>query len=87
MVVVENRNGDPKDKPKQYIQDRYLSSLVAVLEDVTSKTEEERRKVIINMSFGWTFFHDTFISDAHFSILCNFVPLSFRPLCIYSHLA
>jgi hypothetical protein len=77
MVVVTNSNGDPPDKNK-YIQDRYLSSLVAVLKDVTAKTDAERRKTIINMSFGWEAFHEEFVGEAHFEILCKSVPISFH---------
>ncbi|KAL2198358.1 pectate lyase superfamily protein-domain-containing protein, partial [Corynascus similis CBS 632.67] len=71
LVVVNNFNRDPVD-PFNYIHERYLASLVEVLDDVLSNWPGNRGKVIINMSFGWL--NDEimpYMHSAHFDILCK----------------
>ncbi|KFA45429.1 hypothetical protein S40293_10065 [Stachybotrys chartarum IBT 40293] len=66
LVIVRNFNADTDDA-RNYIHDRYLASLIAVLADVRARGNEGRS--IVNMSFGWESNVDFFMSEAHFRIL------------------
>lgn len=70
LVVVRNYNGSPENK-NMHIQERYLASLVAILDEVVAMSPEQRAKVVINMSFGWEQSSEAFIPSAHFAILCE----------------
>jgi hypothetical protein len=70
LVVVRNNNGSPGDKNK-HIHERYLASLVAILDEIVPMSPEQRAKVVINMSFGWEQDAEAFIPSAHFAILCE----------------
>jgi hypothetical protein len=54
-----------------HIHERYLASLVAILDEVVLMSAAQRAKVVINMSFGWEQDHADFIPSAHFAILCE----------------
>lgn len=69
--MVPNTNGDPTDRYEK-IQDRYIESLVRVLDDVTRGYPANRGKVIVNMSFGWTANLIPWVKLAHHQILCKF---------------
>jgi hypothetical protein len=70
LVVVRNNNASPSNK-NMHIHDRYLASLVAILDEVVPMSSEERAKVVINMSFGWESDLSEYMSPAHFAILCE----------------
>jgi hypothetical protein len=75
LVVVRNNNASPRPA-HQHIHERYLASLVAILDEVVPMSAEQRAKVVINMSFGWEQDSEEFIPSAHFAILCEpFPPL------------
>ncbi|KAI1373680.1 pectate lyase superfamily protein-domain-containing protein [Hypoxylon crocopeplum] len=69
IVVVRNFNGDPPDK-NNMIQERYLESLIQVLNDIKDTGEESRGKFIVNMSWGWAN-HEShaYMKQAHYDIL------------------
>jgi hypothetical protein len=69
--MVPNTVMDPTDKFEK-IQDRYLESLVRVLDDVNRGYPANRGKVIVNMSFGWTVSQYDWMRQAHYDILCKF---------------
>lgn len=71
IVMVPNTNADPTDLNEK-IQERYLESLVRVLDDVTRGYPANKGKVIINMSFGWTVTQYDWVKQAHYDILCKF---------------
>ncbi|KAK4147117.1 peptidase S8/S53 domain-containing protein [Dichotomopilus funicola] len=64
LVVVNNLNCDPEDK-FNYIHERYLASLVAVLDDVLEHYPENMGKVIVNMSFGWVDHEISYMHSEH----------------------
>ncbi|KAK7943020.1 Glucan 1-3-beta-glucosidase [Apiospora aurea] len=71
IIVVGNENADPPDK-NNLILERYLQSLVRVLEDVDRKGAAGRGKSIINMSFGWVNdinSHAKFMRESHWAML------------------
>lgn len=71
LVVVRNTNRDPADV-FNHIHERYLASLVEVLDDVLEKYPGNKGKVVINMSFGWLNTEENdFIHPAHWDIFCK----------------
>jgi hypothetical protein len=67
LVVVLNNNGNTNNV-RNYIHDRYLVSLIAVLADVKKGHPGNVGKVVINMSFGWLPDND-WIHPKHFEVL------------------
>ena len=77
LVVVKNNNADPPLKDN-YIHERYLASLVQVLDDVLANYPGNKGKVIVNMSFGWVNYEIPYMRDAHWDILCKCDHLQLR---------
>ena len=61
---MEPVSADPTNY-RNYIQERYLASLVSVLDDVAKNYPSKREKVIVNMSFGWIDQDVDFMHDSH----------------------
>ncbi|EGX95651.1 peptidase, putative [Cordyceps militaris CM01] len=69
LVVVRNSNSSPRD-PNMHIHDRYLASLVAILDEIVSLSPAQLAKVVINMSFGWEERQvEEYMKKQHFAIL------------------
>lgn len=55
-----------------HIHDRYLASLVAILDEIVSLSPAQLAKVVINMSFGWEERQvEEYMKKQHFAILCK----------------
>lgn len=67
LIVVNNLNCDPKDK-FNYIHERYIASLVAVLDDVLENYPGNKGKFIVNMSFGWLNHDISYMHSEHWDI-------------------
>jgi hypothetical protein len=73
IVVPSNTNADPADKNNK-IQERYLESLVRIVDEVTTGYPNNKGTIIINMSFGWLESDSDFINPQHFNKLCKCNP-------------
>lgn len=74
IILVQNFQEDPADKSNM-IHERYLESLTRVLQDVVTKGDSIKGRVIVNMSFGWVNYrsHTSYMRSAHMDILCKFL--------------
>jgi hypothetical protein len=70
IVVPSNTNADPTNKNDK-IQERYLESLVRILDEVKADYPANEGTIIINMSFGWLERDSDWMNPQHFNKLCK----------------